>query len=125
MTWLEGHSLAQTVFTNLYLHNPYIINDRCLKAFSIVMLKIVDVIRERINRAGCFEEVCVGACTCVCVHPLVMYACASLLYACASLFYACASLLYACVSLLYACVSLFYDHVFEKPPNFYLHKPLF
>ena len=107
MTWLEGHSLAQTVFTNLYLHNPYIINDRCLKAFSIVMLKIVDVIRERINRAGCFEEVC-----------LVMYACASLLYACASLFYACASLLYVCVS-------LFYDHVFEKPSYFYLHKPLF
>lgn len=56
VTWLEGHSLAQTVFTNLYLHNPYIINDRCLKAFSLVMLKIVDVIRERINRAGCFEE---------------------------------------------------------------------
>lgn len=56
VTWLEGHSLAQTIFTNLYLHNPYIINDRCLKAFSIVMLKIVDVIRERINRAGCFEE---------------------------------------------------------------------
>ncbi|XP_070175045.1 N-alpha-acetyltransferase 35, NatC auxiliary subunit-like isoform X2 [Littorina saxatilis] len=56
VTWLEGHSLAQTVFTNLYLHNPYVINDRCLKAFSIAMLKIVDVIRERINRAGCFEE---------------------------------------------------------------------
>ncbi|XP_025078091.1 N-alpha-acetyltransferase 35, NatC auxiliary subunit-like [Pomacea canaliculata] len=56
VTWLEGHSLAQTVFTNLYLHNPYIIEDRCLKAFSIVILKTVDIIRERINRAGCFEE---------------------------------------------------------------------
>ncbi|KAL8598019.1 hypothetical protein ACOMHN_011444 [Nucella lapillus] len=56
VTWLEGHSLAQTVFTNLYLHDPYIIEDRCLKAFSIVMLKIVDIIRERVNRAGCFEE---------------------------------------------------------------------
>nr|KAG5696325.1 hypothetical protein BaRGS_027935 [Batillaria attramentaria] len=31
-----------TIFTNLYLHNPYIINDRCLKAFCIVMLKTVD-----------------------------------------------------------------------------------
>ena len=57
MTWLEGHSLAQTVFTNLYLHDPHQIENRTLKAFSICMLKIVDVIRDRINRAGVFEEV--------------------------------------------------------------------
>ncbi|KAH9508932.1 N-alpha-acetyltransferase 35 NatC auxiliary subunit [Bulinus truncatus] len=56
VTWIEGHSLAQTVFTNLYLHNPYIIEDRYLKAFCIVMLKTVDHIRERINRAGTVEE---------------------------------------------------------------------
>ncbi|ESO92094.1 hypothetical protein LOTGIDRAFT_202629 [Lottia gigantea] len=56
VTWLEGHSLAQTVFTNLYLHNPYIIEDRVLKAFSICMLKIVDIIRMRINIASVFEE---------------------------------------------------------------------
>ncbi|KAI8789897.1 N-alpha-acetyltransferase 35 NatC auxiliary subunit [Biomphalaria glabrata] len=56
VTWIEGHSLAQTVFTNLYLHNPYIIEDRVLKAFCIIMLKIVDHIRERINRAGTVEE---------------------------------------------------------------------
>ncbi|CAL1540610.1 unnamed protein product [Lymnaea stagnalis] len=56
VTWIEGHSLAQTVFTNLYLHNPYIIEDRCLKAFCIIMLKTVDHIRERINRAGTVEE---------------------------------------------------------------------
>ncbi|KAK3101940.1 hypothetical protein FSP39_007523 [Pinctada imbricata] len=56
VTWLEGHSLAQTVFTNLYLHNPYVIEDRSLKAFSICMLKIVDHIRDRVNRAGVFEE---------------------------------------------------------------------
>lgn len=56
VTWLEGHSLAQTVFTNLYLHNPYIIEDRYLKAFCICMLKIVDIIRDRVNRAGAFEE---------------------------------------------------------------------
>lgn len=56
VTWIEGHSLAQTVFTNLYLHNPYIIEDRCLKCFCIVMLKTVDLIRERINRAGTVEE---------------------------------------------------------------------
>ncbi|XP_053405929.1 N-alpha-acetyltransferase 35, NatC auxiliary subunit-like isoform X2 [Mercenaria mercenaria] len=56
VTWLEGHSLAQTVFTNLYFHDPSLIEDRCLKAFSICMLKIVDLIRDRINRAGVFEE---------------------------------------------------------------------
>ncbi|XP_021369661.1 N-alpha-acetyltransferase 35, NatC auxiliary subunit-like isoform X1 [Mizuhopecten yessoensis] len=56
VTWLEGHSLAQTVFTNLYLHNPYVIEDRCLKAFSLCTLKIVDHIRDRVNRAGVFEE---------------------------------------------------------------------
>ncbi|GAB1609824.1 N-alpha-acetyltransferase 35, NatC auxiliary subunit-like [Argonauta hians] len=56
VTWLEGHSLAQTVFTNLYLHNPYIIEDRYLKAFCICILKTVDIIRDRVNRAGAFEE---------------------------------------------------------------------
>uniref|UniRef100_A0A8W8N8N6 Protein MAK10 homolog n=1 Tax=Magallana gigas TaxID=29159 RepID=A0A8W8N8N6_MAGGI len=56
VTWLEGHSLAQTVFTNLFLHNPYMIDDKCLKAFSILMLKLVDHIRDRVNRAGVFEE---------------------------------------------------------------------
>ena len=60
VTWLEGHSLAQTVFTNLYLHNPYIIEDRCLKAYSLCTLKIVDHIRDRVNKAAVFEEV--GVC---------------------------------------------------------------
>ena len=57
MTWLEGHSLAQTVFTNLYLHDPNLIEDRPLKAFSVCMLKTVDLIKDRINRAGVYEEV--------------------------------------------------------------------
>ncbi|KAL5004056.1 hypothetical protein ScPMuIL_017512 [Solemya velum] len=56
VTWLEGHSLAQTIFTNLYLHNPLVLEDRCLKAFSICMLKTVDHIREKVNRASVFEE---------------------------------------------------------------------
>ncbi len=57
VTWLEGHSLAQTMFTNFYLHNPCIIEDRILKAFSINMLKTIDLIRDRVNRASVFEEV--------------------------------------------------------------------
>jgi hypothetical protein len=57
VTWLEGHSLAQTVFTNLYLHNPYEIEDKTIKAFGICMLKLVDIIRDSINRASVYEEV--------------------------------------------------------------------
>lgn len=56
VTWLEGHSLAQTVFTNLYLHKPLQIEDRVIKAFSICVLKIIEVIREFVNKASVFEE---------------------------------------------------------------------
>lgn len=46
VSWLEGHSLAQTVFTNLYLHKPYQIEDRVLKAFSLATYKYIDIIKE-------------------------------------------------------------------------------
>ncbi|CAB1319463.1 unnamed protein product [Coregonus sp. 'balchen'] len=39
ITWLEGHSLAQTVFTCLYVHNPDLIEDPALKAFTLGILK--------------------------------------------------------------------------------------
>lgn len=55
-TWLEGHSLAQTVFINLYLHDPSLVKDRMLRTFCVCFLKLVDSIRDRINRAGVFEE---------------------------------------------------------------------
>lgn len=50
VSWLEGHSLAQTVFTNLYLHKPHHIEDRVMKAFSISIFKIVDIIKDFVNR---------------------------------------------------------------------------
>lgn len=56
ITWLEGHSLAQTVFTNLYLHNPSLIEDKCLKSFSYLILKLVDIIKEFVGRANVVEE---------------------------------------------------------------------
>lgn len=56
ITWLDGHSLVQTVFTCLYMHNPFIIEDPCLKAFSIAMLKTCDLIKSIVNRAQVFEE---------------------------------------------------------------------
>lgn len=57
ITWLEGHSLAQTVFTCLYVHNPDLIEEPALKAFALGILKVCDIAREKINKAAVFEEV--------------------------------------------------------------------
>uniref|UniRef100_A0A3Q1CGP6 N-alpha-acetyltransferase 35, NatC auxiliary subunit n=1 Tax=Amphiprion ocellaris TaxID=80972 RepID=A0A3Q1CGP6_AMPOC len=56
ITWLEGHSLAQTVFTCLYVHNPDLIEEPALKAFALGMLKVCDIAREKVNKAAVFEE---------------------------------------------------------------------
>ncbi|XP_032809188.1 N-alpha-acetyltransferase 35, NatC auxiliary subunit isoform X1 [Petromyzon marinus] len=56
ITWLEGHSLAQTVFTCLYLHNPELIEDPAMKAFALGILKVCDIARDKINKASVFEE---------------------------------------------------------------------
>ncbi|KOB74609.1 putative MAK10-like protein, amino-acid N-acetyltransferase subunit [Operophtera brumata] len=52
VSWLEGHSLAQTVFTNLYLHQPHSIHDKTLKAYCIAIYKLLDCIRDCINNYG-------------------------------------------------------------------------
>jgi hypothetical protein len=41
----------------LYLHIPQLIEDKTLKWFSIGILKIVDLIRNKIINAAVFEEV--------------------------------------------------------------------
>ena len=56
VTWLEGHSLAQTVMTNLYLHHPDRLQCLVLRAIAIAFLKLVDVIKDIISKAGVFEE---------------------------------------------------------------------
>lgn len=56
VSWLEGHSLAQTVFTNLYLHNPALIEDRTMRTLAMVSVKLVFVIKEIIYKIGAFEE---------------------------------------------------------------------
>lgn len=56
VTWLEGHSLAQTVFTNLYLHNPSLIIDKTVRVFCFIILKTIDLIREFVSKANVFEE---------------------------------------------------------------------
>lgn len=50
VSWLEGHSLAQTVFTNLYLHQPHSIQDKMLKAYCIAIYKLLDCIKDCINK---------------------------------------------------------------------------
>ena len=56
VTWLEGHSLAQTVMTNLYLHNVDKIQCAVVKSVSVAILKLVDIIKDIIWKAGVFEE---------------------------------------------------------------------
>ncbi|XP_014293858.1 N-alpha-acetyltransferase 35, NatC auxiliary subunit [Halyomorpha halys] len=56
VSWLDGHSLVQTVFTNLYLHNPHVIQDRPLKSFCIAVYKLIDIIKEFVSRGLVFEE---------------------------------------------------------------------
>lgn len=56
VSWLEGHSLAQTVFTNLYLHQPAQILDKPLKTFCYAVYKIIEIIKDCINKALVFEE---------------------------------------------------------------------
>lgn len=55
-TWLDGASLAQTLFTNIYFHEPELIEDSYMKYFTIAMLKIVDWMRGKILTAAVFEE---------------------------------------------------------------------
>ncbi|XP_056645128.1 N-alpha-acetyltransferase 35, NatC auxiliary subunit [Diorhabda carinulata] len=56
VSWLEGHSLAQTVFINLYLHKPYMIGDRTLKAFCLAMYKLLEVIKDLVHNGMVYEE---------------------------------------------------------------------
>ncbi|BES95699.1 unnamed protein product [Nesidiocoris tenuis] len=56
VTWLDGHSLAQTVFTNLYLHKPHRLGDRSLKAFCVAIYKLIDLIKDFVARGLVFEE---------------------------------------------------------------------
>ncbi|OXU25008.1 hypothetical protein TSAR_013448 [Trichomalopsis sarcophagae] len=56
VSWLEGHSLAQTVFTNLYLHQPDQIIDKTLQTFCYAVYKIIEEIRECIVKASVYEE---------------------------------------------------------------------
>lgn len=56
VSWLEGHSMAQTVLTCLYLHHPNQIEDKPMRAFACAIHKLVNLIRNFILRARVYEE---------------------------------------------------------------------
>ncbi|XP_050387946.1 uncharacterized protein LOC126804753 [Argentina anserina] len=56
VTWLEGHLLSLTVMTNLYLHQPEKIEDRCLRIFSLSALKLTKFIDKMVSVIFCIEE---------------------------------------------------------------------
>jgi hypothetical protein len=56
VTWFEGHSLAQTVFTNLYLHNVPEIEDPVAKSFSVVVLKLISLVKDFVQKGSVYEE---------------------------------------------------------------------
>ena len=50
ITWLDGYSLAQTVFLNLYVQQPNEIQDQLLKTFCYLIYNLIDVVREIANK---------------------------------------------------------------------------
>ena len=56
VTWLDGSSLAQTLFTNLYLHEPSLVDDQFIRVFAIATLKLIELIRNKIVASATFEE---------------------------------------------------------------------
>lgn len=56
VTWLDGHSLIQTVFICLYTHDTKLIEDPVLKAVCVSILRMVDVVRNIVSRAKVYEE---------------------------------------------------------------------
>lgn len=56
VAWLNGNSLAQTVLTCLYLHDPLRVEDERLKAFCIAVLKIVELVMDMVALVDVYEE---------------------------------------------------------------------
>ena len=56
MHWLAGHSLAQSVFTCLYLHNTRHIEDYRFAAMAQAVLKCCAIVRSMVVQADFYEE---------------------------------------------------------------------
>ena len=55
-TWLGGHTLAQTVFSCMYLLETDRVEALHLRSFSMAVVKVVEYMREYICRGGVFFE---------------------------------------------------------------------
>lgn len=56
VSWLEGHSLPQTIYTCLYMHNINAIEDQSLKAFFFGMNNVMRIVKDIILAAAVYEE---------------------------------------------------------------------
>jgi hypothetical protein len=56
MHWLAGHSLAQSVFTCLYLHDIKNVADRRFAAMAQAVLKCCAIVRNMVVQADFYEE---------------------------------------------------------------------
>ena len=64
-TWLDGHTLAQTVFTSLYLLEPRQLDDQILCGFSMATVRVIDMMRDVLTKGRVVVEdeqqlVCIG-----------------------------------------------------------------
>jgi hypothetical protein len=57
ITWLEGSSLAQTVFTNIFYNELLMIQDDEVRIICFSFLKIVELLRTLIVSVGTYEDV--------------------------------------------------------------------
>lgn len=55
-TWLNGHTLAQTVFTCMYLLDTSQCETLFLRAFTLAIVKTVEYLREMIAKGGVYVE---------------------------------------------------------------------
>ncbi|TPX63910.1 hypothetical protein SpCBS45565_g06277 [Spizellomyces sp. 'palustris'] len=56
MSWISGNLLCQTLFTCIYLHDPYKITSPLLQAYVIAVLKTANLIRREVTMAHVYEE---------------------------------------------------------------------
>ncbi|KAI9102676.1 Mak10 subunit, NatC N-terminal acetyltransferase-domain-containing protein [Phlyctochytrium arcticum] len=54
--WLSGRPLCQTLFTCVYLHDPYAVDCPIVRDLIIMVMKTADLIRLEVSRARVFEE---------------------------------------------------------------------
>lgn len=64
-TWLNGHTLAQTLFTCMYVLEPSQFENSILCGFVMATIRVADMFREVIARGGVYVEdepqvICVG-----------------------------------------------------------------